>query len=62
LQERWVFGRSQDPMCGLLEIFGLGKVDIRHKLLRIAIDDWEPRALNLDHQAMAFRKAMQHVQ
>jgi hypothetical protein len=32
-----------------------------HKFLRIAIDEGKPRALNLDHHAMARPNRVQHI-
>ena len=44
-------------MCGLYEVRFSRMVDI-DELLRIAANDWEPRALNLNHDFVAFEKAM----
>ena len=49
-------------MRGLLEVVRLGEVDVRDIGLRIAIDEREPSALNLDHQTMSLLKAVQYVE
>ena len=54
--------RAEDLNGGLFEIFGFGEVDIRDEFLGVAIDQWEPSALDLDHQAMSLFKSMEDVQ
>ena len=51
--------------CGAVDAMGcrpeigfLGFKDVRHKDLRIAVNDGEPGALHLDHHAMPFQKAV----
>src|SRR5947207_803955 len=46
---RRMLGRPQHAVRGLLIVVGLGQIDIGHELLRIAIDQREPGALDLDH-------------
>src|SRR5947208_1398944 len=57
-----VIRRTQNAMRGLLEVFGFGEVNIWNKRLRIAVDEGKPSALNLHHQSVPFREAMQDVE
>src|SRR4249920_1077986 len=59
---RRMLRRPQHPMRGLLIVLRLGHINIRYELLRIAIDQRKPCALNLDHQAMTLFESMQNVQ
>src|SRR5450631_427409 len=57
LESRGVLSRPVDPLRRFLKILGLRRGDLQ-ELLRIPIDQWEPRALNVDHQAMAPAEGM----
>src|SRR5436190_883610 len=50
-----------DALRGDDEIFLLGEEDVRHIFLRIAVDQWEPRTVDLHHDAMAFLEGMQDI-
>src|SRR5215510_9528655 len=52
LQMRREFRRTIDPLRGLLEVLVLRLIDV-HELLRIAINQREPCALDVDHYPMA---------
>ena len=47
---------SKDALRRGLKVWIRGLEDVGNELLRIAVDHWEPRALNLDHDAMTFPK------
>src|SRR6187402_185938 len=55
---RRLLARSKYPLRGLLKIGILCEEDIRHELLRIAVDEREPGALHLDHDPVSF---LEHV-
>src|SRR5580658_5105409 len=50
---RRIFLRTINTLCRFLVVGLLGFKDVGHERLRIAINDGEPGALYLDHDAMA---------
>ena len=50
-----------DAFGGLLEVGGLGVVDAGDELLRVQVDEREPGALHLDHDAMTGAESVIHV-
>ena len=54
------FARAVDAMRGFLEIFRLRVIDIG-ECLRVAIDQGEPGALDLDHEAVALAEGVVDV-
>src|SRR5215813_14239069 len=57
LQMRRKFRRTIDPLRGLLEVLVFGLIDV-HELLRIAVDQREPSALDMDHYSMALLESV----
>jgi hypothetical protein len=57
-----MFSASQDAMRGLLKVFGLSQKYVGDKLLRIAINQWKPTALHVNHHAVALAEAVQDIQ
>src|SRR5262249_48578392 len=58
LDVRRVALRTVDPVGGGLEVGVPGLEDVRHVLLRVAVDDGEPGALHLGHDAVALQEAV----
>ena len=57
----WILIGKINGLCGFDEIAVFCLVNIRHKLLWITINNREPTALDLHHQAMAFFENMIHL-
>src|SRR6266436_6439264 len=55
---RWPGARGVDALSHGCVILRLCVVNAWNKFLRIAIDQWEPRGLHLDHNAMSFEENM----
>ena len=57
-----MFCGTQDTVCRLLKVLGFGKINILDKFLRIAINQREPRALNLNHDPVSLFETMKYVE
>jgi hypothetical protein len=55
---RWILRGPVDVLCSSLVIACGCFENIRYELLRIAVNQRKPRALNLQHDLMALEKAM----
>ena len=56
LDIRRVCAGAVNALCCLLKVLVFGLEDVRDKLLRVAVDDREPRRLDLDHDPMSSQK------
>ena len=53
---RWMLCRTVDVMRRRLEVIRLGLEYVWYERLRVAVDDWEPCALHLHHEAVSFEE------
>ena len=57
----WVLFRTINALRGLDEISFRRFVNIRNVLLRIAVNEGEPRALDLNHDSMTAFESVENV-
>ena len=49
-------------MGGFLEVFRLREIDVFNEFLWIAVDEWKPSALHLNHDAIPLFESMENIE